>query len=156
MWILPFCFSFCFARLLRFYPVNQSKRSKTIFWYTLEQGSPTFAKLRATSWVPITARATSLIHTSEEKILLNLPLINDVNLCDDTHHLNGIFKTGRRTTNVALAGDLVPAGTMLVTPALESYAARVVGTRICVVGTGTRRSTRAWRVRGVRNSLCGN
>jgi len=41
-----------------------------------------------------------------------------VNLCDDTHHLNDIFKTGPRATNVVFAGDLVPTGTVLVTPAL--------------------------------------
>jgi len=43
----------------------------------------------------------------------------DVNLCDNTH-LNAIFKTGPRVTNVVLAGDLMPpAGTMLVTPELD-------------------------------------
>jgi len=36
-----------------------------------------------------------------------------------THHLNAIFKTGTRSTNVVLAGDLVLAGTMLVTLALD-------------------------------------
>ena len=39
-----------------------------------------------------------------------------VNLCDDTHHLNAIFKAGRRATNEFLTGDLVAGGTMLVTP----------------------------------------
>jgi len=43
-------------------------------------------------------------------------IITDVNLCDGTHHLNAIFKTGPRATNVVLAGDLVPAGTVSVTP----------------------------------------
>ena len=39
----------------------------------LNQGSPTFLKLWATSWYSIMRRATSLMHTSETKILLNLP-----------------------------------------------------------------------------------
>jgi len=57
------------------------------------------------------------------KILLNLPLIMlslMMSTCDDTRHLNAIFKTGPRATNVVLAGDLVPAGAVLVTPALET------------------------------------
>jgi len=40
-------------------------------------------------------------------------LINDVNPCDYTHHLNTIFKTGPQATNVVLAGDLVPTGNVL-------------------------------------------
>ena len=43
---------------------------------SLDQGSPTFLKQRATSCVPINAKGYySLIHISEVKILLNLPSI---------------------------------------------------------------------------------
>ena len=62
-----------------------------------------------------------MIHTSEIKNFVQFAyhvIINDVNICDDTHHLNAILKTGPRATNVVLAGDLVPAGTVLATPAL--------------------------------------
>ena len=33
--------------------------------------------------------------------------------------INPIFKTGPRATNVVLAGDLVPPGTLFVTPAVS-------------------------------------
>jgi len=62
-----------------------------------------------------------LIHTSEINLVQftsDYVIINDVNLCDDTHHLNAIFKTGPPATNVLPAGDLMPAGTVLVTPTL--------------------------------------
>jgi len=61
------------------------------------------------------------MHTSEIKKLVQFTyyvIINYVNLCDDTHHLNATFKIGPRSTSVVLAGDLVPAGTVLVTTAL--------------------------------------
>ena len=67
-------------------------------------------------------KATSVIHTSETKSLLNLPIILVliyVNQSEDIDHANVIFRTGPRVTYVVLAGDLVPAGTMLVTPALS-------------------------------------
>ena len=46
---------------------------------------------------------------------MNYVIINDVNLCDDTHHPNAIFNTAPRASNVVLVGGLMPAGTMLVT-----------------------------------------
>ena len=62
--------------------------------------------------------------TSEIKLLLNLPstilVLIFVN-CEDIDHANVIFKTVPRATYVVLAGDLVPAGTTLVTPWLESF-----------------------------------
>jgi len=39
-------------------------------------------------------------------------------ICDDTHHPNAIFKTGPQVTNVMLAGDPMPPGTVLVNPGL--------------------------------------
>jgi len=36
--------------------------------------------------------------------------------CEDIDHANVIFRTGPRATYMVLAGDLVPAGTTLVTP----------------------------------------
>jgi len=53
-------------------------------------------------------RATSLIYTSEiiKFCFYHYVLINDVHLCDDTHHLYAIFKTGLRVTNVILTGNL--------------------------------------------------
>ena len=62
------------------------------------------------------------MHTSEIKNLLNsslimLLLIDDIHLCEDIAYVTGIFRIGPRATHVVLVGDLVPAGTMLVTPA---------------------------------------
>jgi len=60
-------------------------------------------------------RATSLIHTSEIKILLNLPSITLVLIfvkCEDIDHADVIFRTGPRAAYMVLASDLVPAGTM--------------------------------------------
>ena len=46
------------------------------YYYAINQRSPTFSKLRATSCVPINSKGYySFIHASEIKILLNLPLI---------------------------------------------------------------------------------
>jgi len=51
--------------------------AKSLYYnITINQGSPTFLKLRTTSCVPINAKGNySLIHTAEIKILLNLPSI---------------------------------------------------------------------------------
>ena len=38
--------------------------------------------------------------------------------CEDNDHANVVFRTGPRATYMFLAGDLVPAATTLVTPAL--------------------------------------
>jgi len=38
--------------------------------------------------------------------------------CEHIDHPNVIFRRGPRSTHVVLAGDLVPAGTTLVTPDL--------------------------------------
>ena len=60
-------------------------------------------------------RITSLIHTSEIKILLNLlSIILVLILCSDIDHANVIFRTSPRATCMVIAGDLVPAGTTLV------------------------------------------
>jgi len=65
-----------------FYQVVSIETHKAFFFVpvleilgTTYQGSPTFSKVRANSWVPINAKASSSIHTSEKKILLNLSLI---------------------------------------------------------------------------------
>jgi len=53
--------------------------------------------------------------------LLNLPsiiLVLKIRKCEDIDHANVIFRTGPRATYMVLAGDLVPAGTALVTPGL--------------------------------------
>jgi len=70
-------------------------------------------------------RATSLIHTSEithfDQFIFNVFVINKTNhihLCEDTDHVDTIIRTDPRATHVVATGDLVPAGTMLVTPAL--------------------------------------
>jgi len=68
--------------------------------------------------------ATSLLHTSEIKILLNLPsiilVLTFVN-CEDTDHANFIFRPGPRATHVVRAGDLVPAGATLVTFGVDDF-----------------------------------
>ena len=67
-------------------------------------------------------RATNLIQTYKIKILLNLPSVILVLIflkCEDIDHANIIFRTGPRATYMVLAGDSVPAGTTLVTPALH-------------------------------------
>jgi len=63
-----------------------------------------------------------LIHTSEIQILLNLPSIILVLISVNVKTLIMLmlfFRTGQRATYLVLAGDLVPAGTTLVTPALR-------------------------------------
>jgi len=62
------------------------------------------------------------MHTSEIKILLNLPSIILVLIflsCADIEYANFIFITGARATYLVLAGDLVLTATTLVTPAIE-------------------------------------
>ena len=98
---------------------------KCSIWQSLHQGSPTFMQLRATSWDQLTLRAAIVCYTLLKWNLVQFTyyvIINDVNLCDDTHHLNAILKTGPRVTNVVLGGDLVPAGTVLMTPGLHTAA----------------------------------
>ena len=89
----------------------------------LEQGSPTFVKLRANSFVLINAKGyyigTHFWNLNFAQFSFSYVIINDVNLRDDTHHLNAIFKTAPRASNVVLAGDLVPLGNMLQTPDQE-------------------------------------
>jgi len=43
----------------------------------------------------------------------------DIHPCQDIEHVYAIVRTGSRATRVGRAGDLVPAGAMLVTPGLE-------------------------------------
>jgi len=78
-------------------------------------------------------RATSLVHSSEIKILLNLSLImlllikiNNIHLCEDTFHVAAILRTTPQATHVVRAGDLLPVGTMLVTLACTCQFVRLV------------------------------
>jgi len=69
-------------------------------------------------------RATSFIHTSEIKILFSLLSIIFILIFINVKtfdHANVIFRTSPRTTYMALAGDLVPAGTTLVTPGVDEW-----------------------------------
>ena len=63
-------------------------------------------KLRATSCVPIDAKATSLIHTSEIKITrYTFKYFSiDIRKCEDIDHANVIFGRGPRATYMVLAG----------------------------------------------------
>jgi len=72
----------------------------------LQQGSPTFLELRATSWYRFMRRATSF--------MLSL-IIKNIHQCEDTDHVYVIFRTSPRATHMVRAGDLVPVGTTLVT-----------------------------------------
>jgi len=45
--------------------------------------------------------------------------IEDIHPCQDIEHVYAIVRTSPRETHVVHAGDLVPVGTMLVTPAVE-------------------------------------
>jgi len=62
--------------------------------HCLEQGSPTFMYLRATACVPINAKGyyfdTHFWNRNLVQFTFNYVIINDVNLCDNTHHLNAI------------------------------------------------------------------
>ena len=63
-------------------------------------------------------RATSLMHTSEINVLINLPLIILVLMFANVKTLIMLMlfiRTGLWATYLVLAGDLVPAGTTLVT-----------------------------------------
>ena len=44
--------------------------------------------------------------------------IKDIHQCEDIDHVYAIVRTGPRATHVVRVGDLVPAGTMLVTHGL--------------------------------------
>jgi len=46
--------------------------------------------------------------------------IKDIHQCQDTKHVYAIVRTSPRATHVVRVGDLVPAGTMLVTPVLDN------------------------------------
>jgi len=66
-------------------------------------------------------------HTSEIKICtiylhIMLSLIiktKDIRQCEDTDHVHAVVRTGPWATHMVRTGDLVPAGTMLVTPGVE-------------------------------------
>jgi len=45
--------------------------------------------------------------------------IKDFPQCEDTDHVYVIFRRNPRATKIGRAGDLVPAGTTLVTPGLS-------------------------------------
>ena len=53
-------------------------------------------------------------------IMLSLIKIKDIHQCEDANYVCAIVITSPRATHVVRGGDLVPAGTMLVTPVLES------------------------------------
>jgi len=53
-------------------------------------------------------------------IMLSLIIkIKDIYQCEDTDRVYAIVRTGPWATHVVRTGDLVPAGTMLVTPGLD-------------------------------------
>jgi len=56
--------------------------------------------------------------------MLSLIKIKDIHQCEDSDHVYVIVRTDPRTTHVVCAGDLVPAGTRLVTPVLELFTKR--------------------------------
>jgi len=43
----------------------------------------------------------------------------DIHQCEDTDHVYAFVITGLRATHIVRAGNLAPAVTMLVTPALD-------------------------------------
>jgi len=47
--------------------------------------------------------------------------IKDIPQCEETDRVYVIFRTSPRATEMGCAGDLVPAGTMLVTPGIVCY-----------------------------------
>jgi len=50
-----------------------------------------------------------------------LPLIikiKDIYQCEDIDHVSAVIRTGPWATQMVRTGDLVPTGTMLVTPGL--------------------------------------
>jgi len=102
--------------------VGQISCSRAIFQSKYSgHHSPTFPKLRAISWRPIDAKGyQSFIHTSEINIgsIYLCYHLNDLHLSEDANNVNAIFGTDTRATHVVLAGDLVPAGTTLVTHGL--------------------------------------
>jgi len=52
-------------------------------------------------------------------IMLSLIIkIKDICQCEDTDHVYAAVRTGPWATHMVRTGDLVPAGTMLVTPGL--------------------------------------
>lgn len=98
-----------------------TKRSTVVSLTSLE--SPNFLKLRATFWVSINVKGYQLdIHFWNKnfaELVFNYVIINkinDINLCENTDDVNIVFRTGPQATHLVCAGNLVPAGTMLVTP----------------------------------------
>jgi len=65
--------------------------------------------------------------------MLSLIKIKDIHQCEDTDHVYAIVRTGPRATHVVRVGDLVPAGTMLVTPVIEHiliYETRILSLQV--------------------------
>jgi len=56
--------------------------------------------------------------------MLSLIKIKGIHQCEDPDHVYVIVRTDPRTTHLVRSGDLVPAGTMLVTPVLEFFTKR--------------------------------
>jgi len=50
--------------------------------------------------------------------MLSLIQIKYIHQCQNTDHVYAIVRTSLQVTHMVRAGDLVPAGTVLVTPAL--------------------------------------
>jgi len=50
---------------------------------------------------------------------LSLIKCKDIHQYEDPDHVHAIVRTGPRVTHVVHMGDLVPASTMLVTPAID-------------------------------------
>ena len=88
--------------------------------------SPTFLKLRLTSWIPINAKGyqfdAHLWNKQYVQFIFNyVTEINDIHLYEGTYIVAAIFRTGPRATYVVRMGYVVAAATMLVTPGRKSY-----------------------------------
>jgi len=51
--------------------------------------------------------------------MLSLIKKGDIHQCEDTDHVYAVVRKRPRATHMVRTGDLVPAGTMLVTPGLD-------------------------------------
>ena len=101
----------------------------------LNQGSPPFLKNQGSPFTngfetenhflaQIHAKGCQFAtHTFEIKTWLiclqSLTKIKDIHQCKDTDHVYAVVRTRPWATHVVRAGDLAPAGTMLVTPGLN-------------------------------------
>jgi len=51
--------------------------------------------------------------------MLSLIKIKDIHQCEDTDYVYAVVRTGPWAIHMVRAGDLAPAGTMLVTPVVQ-------------------------------------